>query len=164
MKNLAGRSDSDAECVSELLAAGIQIEVVEKPYGEPQTRIVGKLGGIEFRRAWYYWIASGRVPFDVAQRLYADPIGQRDVRVVGHCGCPPPEEWVHWFDGDEPVCIDPDGEEETTFKRLVAKGSLGVKDMPRFSKTTDSLQGYIETYHIDSAEGLRLFADAMRLT
>lgn len=163
MRNLAGSEDSDIWAAAELAAAGIPIEMAEKPYGEPQTRVKGRLGGIEFSRAWYYWIAKGRVPLDVARRLYADPVGQKDVRVAGHCGCPPPEpRWVRYYDGDERVVIDPDGSEETEFDKLITLGALTAEDKPRFAKSADGLTACVESYHIDSAEGLRLFADAVR--
>lgn len=162
MRNLAGSKDSDIWCSAELTAAGIPIEIVEKQYGEPQTRVKGRLGGVEFSRAWYYWIANGRVPLDVAQRLHADPVGRKDVRVAGHCGCPPPEEWARYYDGDERVCVDPDGKEEADFDACIASGVLTDEDKPRFAKSADGLMAHVESYHIDSAEGLRLFADAIR--
>ena len=163
MLNLAGSKDSDIHCAAELTTAGIEIVPVEKPYGEPQTKLTGKLGGITFRRAWYYWAATGRVPLDVARRLYEDPIGRRDVRVAGFAGNTPPEPpWVEYFDGDVMVILDPDGQEEAEWDRLAKKGLLRSISKPRFAKTTDGLQGYITTYHIDTAEGLRLFADAVR--
>jgi hypothetical protein len=163
MRNLAGDKHSDAWCALELREAGIDMVLVDEPYGEPRTRVTGTLGGITFRRAWCYWIAQGCVPLDVAQRLYADPIGRTDVRVAGHCGCPPPEEWAKWFDGDEAVCIDPDGSQERECRRLVQRSKLlRAEDVPRFAATTDGLQAYVTSYHIDSAAGLRLFADAIR--
>ena len=162
MRNLAGQKDSDIWCAAELTAARILIDRVERPYGEPQTRVIGTLGGIEFRRAWYYWVARGRVPLDVAQRLYEDPVGRKEVRVAGHCGCPPPEEWADWFDGDDVVVLDPNGEQERDYDMLIRKGALTTEDKPRFAKSTDGLQGYITIYHIDSEAGLRLFADAVR--
>jgi hypothetical protein len=163
MRNLAGSKESDIWAAAELTAAGIPIEVADKPYGEPQTRVKGRLGGIEFSRARYYWIAKGRVPLDAARRLYADPVGQKDVRVAGHCGCPPPEpRWVRYYDGAEHVVIDPVGSEEAGFDRLIADGVLTAEDKPRFAKSADGLTAYVESYHIDSAEGLRLFADAVK--
>jgi len=47
-----------------------------------------------FVRRWSYWSVTGYVPLDTAVKMYRDPIGKRDVRVAGHCGCPPPEEWI----------------------------------------------------------------------
>lgn len=163
MRNLAGCKDSDIWCAAELTAAGIEVVIADEPYGEPQTRVIGRLGSITFERLWYYWSAKGRVPLDVAKRLYADPVGQKDVRVAGHCGCPPPEApWVDWFDGDERVVIDADGKQEAEYGRLIKRRLLAADGKPRFAKSTDGLQGYVTTYHIDSAEGLRLFADAVR--
>jgi len=34
------------------------------------------------------------MPLGAAEELYEDPVGHRDVRVVGHCACPPPKDWV----------------------------------------------------------------------
>lgn len=162
MKNLAGHPEADDHCIAELDAAGIDKVIVAR-YGEPRTIIAGRLGGIEFRRAWYYWVAEGRVPLDVARRLYEDPVGRRDVRVAGHCGCPPPERpWIEWFDGDEYVIVDPDGIEEAAYDRFAARKALDADSKPRFVKSTEGLQGYVTSYHIDSAEGLKLFADAVR--
>lgn len=162
MRNLVGSKDSDIWCSAELTAAGIPIEIVDEPYHEPQTRVKGRLGGVEFSRASYYWAARGRVPLDVARRIYEHPIGRKGVRVAGHCGCPPPEEWVRYYDGDERVCVDPDGSEEEDFDNFIASGVLAEGDKPRFAKSADGLTAYVESYHIDSAEGLRLFADAIR--
>jgi hypothetical protein len=47
-----------------------------------------------FCRAWYYWVVIGLVPLYVANELYENPIGKKDVRVSGHCGCPSPIEWI----------------------------------------------------------------------
>lgn len=162
MINLVGRNDSDIWCASELAAAGIDIDAQGRRYGETRTRVAGRIGEFIFTRAWRYWMVRGRVPLDVAQRLYADPIGRTDVRAAGHCACPPPDEWVEWFDGDEKVWIDPDGSQEREWRAFDAKGIFNSTAMPRFAATTDGLQAYVTTYHIDSAEGLRLFADAVR--
>lgn len=47
-----------------------------------------------FARQWYYYTATGYVPMDVAIELYEHPIGRKDVRVQGHCGCPDPREYA----------------------------------------------------------------------
>lgn len=163
MRNLAGVDDSDIWCAAELTAAGVPIEVVER-YGEPDTRVIGRLGGIEFRRAWVYWIVKGLVPLDVAKRLYEDPVGRKAVRVAGHCGCPPPEDpWITYRAPDgQKVIVDPDGSQEAMIDRWIERGALPASVKPRFAKSADGLTAYVESYHIDSAEGLRLFADAVR--
>ena len=42
------------------------------------------------KRRNYYFVAEGWVPANIAERLYADPVGREVVRVDGHCGCPAP--------------------------------------------------------------------------
>jgi len=68
----------------------------EVPY-----HVIGNIGDGKFifKRAWYYWMVSGNVPLKIANKLYKDPIGQKDVRVVGHCGCPPPNPWARRLNG-----------------------------------------------------------------
>ena len=46
-----------------------------------------------FYRNWYYYVATGHVPMDVAIELYEHPVGRKDVRVEGHCGCPDPRDY-----------------------------------------------------------------------
>jgi len=70
----------------------------EVPY-----HIIGVLGDITFKRAWYYWRVQGNVPLKIAKKMYEDPIGKKDVRVSGHCGCPPPKEWCDKIEGKKYV-------------------------------------------------------------
>lgn len=117
MRNLAGDKRADESVRDELLAAEIGLVKIE-PYGEVPATYGGKLGAFTFRRAWYYWVVKGPMPLEVARKLYEHPRGREVVRVAGHCGCPPPEEWA--------------------------------------------VGGFVLSYHIDEADGLRLFADAVR--
>jgi len=120
MQNLAGNRECDDIIKTELDAAEIPVVVNEQGRngGEVSYLLIGRLGPFEFRRAWYYWMVEGPVPLKVAQEMYAHKNGCRDVRVSGHCGCPPPEEW--------------------------ATG------------------GFVRNYHIDTQEGLDLFARTVR--
>ena len=105
MENLACRNPTAADidrvtatCRAELKAAGI--EVVEMaPFAdnrEVPSRAVGQLSMWGFRRAWYYWVATGPgIPPEIAERLHATH--GKDVRVDGHCGCPSPREWFKGF-------------------------------------------------------------------
>jgi hypothetical protein len=94
MRNLAGDPDCDRFIRDELQRALIPIKELDTPQkGEVPAKLQGELGPYTFERAWYYWIVRGDVPLAVAQELYQHPVGKADVRVVGHCGCPPPEEW-----------------------------------------------------------------------
>jgi len=119
MRNLAGDERADSSIHDELEAAGIPCAPIDSTFrGEVPATVEGRLGAFTFHRLWYYWSVRGPMPLDAARRLYADPVGSTTVRVAGHCGCPPPDEWA-------------DG-------------------------------GFVHSYHIDSAAGLRLFADAVR--
>lgn len=95
MINLAGRKDCDTFIRQELEGAGVPIVTVHTVHSEVPYALIGRMGRFEFHRAWYYWMVSGNVPMDAANEMYADPVGVTDVRVVGHCGCPPPKEWEY---------------------------------------------------------------------
>lgn len=91
MENLVGHPDRDRIIEEELMVCRIDPVHLERPNGhEVNASVQGKLGDIRFVRGWYYWIVDGHVPLFVAQRLYEDPLGRRDVRVNGHCGRPAP--------------------------------------------------------------------------
>lgn len=161
MRNLASNPEADVWCEKELRDAGIDVVLLPEPQqDEVPARVTGKIGDVTLTRGWYYWRAHGKVPADVARRLYDHLIGRRDVRVNGHCGCPAPGEpggRFEWFDASgRGVVIDPDGSEEEAFDRFIARGILEEK--PLFAKSTEGLTGYITSYHIDSADGLALFA------
>lgn len=102
MRNLAGVKECDLFIERELARARIALEACGEHRGEVPYRMIGRLGPIEFRRAWTYWVARGTVPLEVARQLYADPVGSTDIRVAGHCGCPAPEPpWIDTIDGDK---------------------------------------------------------------
>lgn len=96
MINLAGNQECDRYIREELTRAGIDIVEVplDRANGEVPYTLEGRLPGYRFRRFWYYWVVDGRTPLDLAEHLYAHPEGRATVRVAGHCGCPPPAEWV----------------------------------------------------------------------
>lgn len=96
MKNLAGYKEADAVISEELRRCMIDQRRLtdDEKRGEVPATIGGTLGRFTFRRAWYYWTVRGDVPIAIAERLYADPIGATDIRVAGHCGCPPPSKWA----------------------------------------------------------------------
>jgi len=94
MINLAGNQDCDNYIRQELQEAGIEIVSIEKAHTEVPYMLMGSLPDFEFRRAWYYWIVEGNTPIEIARKLYADPVGHKDVRVIGLFGCPPPDEWL----------------------------------------------------------------------
>ena len=160
MINLAGQQ-SNCEITKELNLAGITVVAHEEMLKtEPITNLTGRLGEFTFKRAWYYWVVYGLVPLEIAQKMYQDPVGKKDVRVSGHCGCPPPEEWAQ-----------PSDEVQEKIKE-----SLGYrKDMDmhetfdfwkinedKFKEEIKKYDQYINCYHIDSQEGLNLFVQILK--
>jgi len=131
MKNLAGETKADLHILKELGEAGIEVVEGKKSRGEVPHTLTGKLADWNFSRAWYYWVANAEegLPLEVATELHnreyavkserqPETYGQV-VRVAGHCGCPPPNEWAN-------------------------------------------SAGKIDSYHVDSQEGLNALAGAIR--
>jgi hypothetical protein len=131
MKNLAGDTKADLHILKELSEAGIEVIESKRTRSEVPYTLTGKLADWNFSRAWYYWIANAEegLPLEVATKLHNKKYtikGERQparygqvIRVVGHCGCPPPKDWLN-------------------------------KD------------GMIDSYHVDSQEGLNALAGAIR--
>jgi hypothetical protein len=172
MKNIAGAPEPVAteQCAAELMEAGITVlrHKVTPERVEVKSRAYGQLGHISFRRNWYYWVAEGRVPLDIATLLYLDPIGKKDVRVEGDAGCPTPDKWARWYmhNGVQVLSLK---DKEIATSYLVGTGILkecgqDILDHNCFSDDPASTGAlpYIETYHIDSQEGLNLFARVLR--
>jgi hypothetical protein len=168
LKNLAGDQHCDREIRRELERARIEIVEGERTRSEVPYTVTGYLNGWTFRRAWYYWVAEGQLPLEAAQKLYADPVGKSDVRVDGHCGCPPPEDpWVAYFDADGwRLCSDPDGKHAEQWASMQSKGFIPSLEEKRQRFVPDAAavaaRTVVEAYHIDSEVGLRLFADTLR--
>lgn len=165
MENLAGRVDCDKQIELELKRCGIEVVYLLAPMRrEVPASTVGKLGPFNFERAWYYWVVKGFVPLKVALELYKDPVGRTDVRVAGHCGCPPPDKpWLIWRLPDGRRVIPT--AEEATIDKLIKEGlPADIKDTCVFSDNPPLLdaRAFVESYHIDTEIGLRLFADTIR--
>lgn len=121
MLNLAGNANCDKYILAELREAGItpwnlaEPETREVPFSiygvlggnplnEDEKRYMEKRGFLTstaehfcsfvFTRGWYYWVVQGFVPLAVAEELYEDPIGRKDIRVAGHCDRPHPKNWT----------------------------------------------------------------------
>jgi len=187
MINLACRAPTaekiaatDAIVEEELFVAGIEIVKNETlvPNSEVPTHITGRLGEITFTRAWYYWVVKGNVPLAAAQRMYEQqPYGRRDVRVAGHCGCPPPADpWLTYMGHKGKAVIVLKGHDLDMVRRY-REGTLSP-DMSRiiakwfgeveFADTDEerlkvTAAAYVTSYHIDSQGGLKVFTDEMRV-
>jgi hypothetical protein len=94
MRNLAGSTEADDYIRRELERSRVSAVEVECGSGEVPYSVIGRLGAFVFTRGWSYWVVTGPVPLIVAEELHADPVGCTDIRAEGHCGCPPPAEWV----------------------------------------------------------------------
>ena len=96
MEILAGRSVPNVteRVIAELQAAGIP-HFFDPEHDDRFTEVYTNARGVLtiedrsfiFKRAWYYWTVNGPVPMEIAKRMYENPIGKKDVRVAGHCGC-----------------------------------------------------------------------------
>jgi hypothetical protein len=177
--NLAGNAECDLVIEEELFVVGVKI-VRGAPRGEVPTSLTGMLLGrydiYTFRRAWRYWIVNGRVPIDIAERMYEQrPYGRRDVRVAGHCACPAPREWAKHFDVDDREISVPSEHDRELYAKYDAGILTGpmvkiVEDVRRVFRTVDTeaerdrvaVQVCVDSYHIDSMGGLKLFCDAVR--
>lgn len=161
--NLAGVSGADRIVEAELAAASVQtLELPTNLEGEVRTQFIG-LGlrraevAFIFTRAWHYWAVRGNVPLDVANELYNNfgRIGREEVRAGGDAGCRPPETWVRY--------IGPTGKQLVQIQPLEEINNL-IRQNSKAILVKDPTQGVavVQLYHIDSPEGLRMFAELMR--
>lgn len=185
MKNLAGETKADLDILEELEKSDIDIvEGGDKSKGEVPCTLSGKLGGWDFSRAWYYWVASAQdkkgLPLEVATELHERkyPIIGEDqpknygqvIRVAGHCGCPHPKEWAKHYDRDSKLLLhDPKGEHKRFVKRALSERTFTQEqaDTYHFVRTVRELndltsQSFIDSYHVDSQEGLNALASTIR--
>lgn len=103
MKNLAGSTEAVDVIKEELSAAGITARnhYLMPKQSEVTTEVGGFVHGFYFHRNWYYWVVQGSMPLHLAQEMYHEcgTIGRRQIRVAGHCGCPPPEHYCETIGG-----------------------------------------------------------------
>jgi hypothetical protein len=82
----------DREIQAELLIAGIAPEEIEvRNDGEVPYKFIGRFGRYRFIRAWSYWVVVGETKLDLAEKIYADPVGLEVIRTDGCAGNKPPE-------------------------------------------------------------------------
>lgn len=172
MENLAGNKNCDVQIRKELAKAGV--DVVQLPASlkaEVPASIIGQLPGFKFHRAWYYWVVGGQVPLNVAKELYEDPNGREDVRVAGHCGCPPPEEWAEHFDQDGKRLYPLTAETDLIRWEKAAEKSKMMEEAIRETRANtryvedpvkEAVRSVVSSYHIDTQEGLNFFVATLR--
>jgi len=166
--NLAGVRGCDQDIAQELALARIPAAIAEPHRDEVPYQLYGKLGPYEFRRAWYYWMVKGPVPYDAAVFMYEHPHGKTTVRVAGHCGCPAPIEWSRWYNDDgrqlfDKAKLDRDREafkHDSDYMRLLDDRCTSGLYLVSDSFVRDG-KPYVTSYHIDTQEGLILFANTV---
>ena len=173
MQNLACSEPSPARIaeinrtvISELTRAG----VVPRPNlpedrGEVKAEFMGIYRGFSFRRQWYYWAVSGYVPIAIAEKMFANPIGVKDIRADGDCSCPDPRSIFKTFDSISGQELVSDEEWEDAMRLFSNYPSMKSKYETSYvtaSQAGTRLWRGITSYHIDSQEGLVLFMDKMR--
>jgi hypothetical protein len=167
VKNLAGKpiGENDTQIKLELTRCGVPLTlVIDQLLGEVKTNAGGELCGVKFRRAWSYWVATGSVPLEVALKLYEHPVGRTDIRVDGHCGCPPPTgHHITWHDPETGKKII-STEQRETMKKIGENpdhAEMAAQFFNDFIFNDDpkSIGGIplIDSYHIDSELGLYIF-------
>lgn len=148
MQNLTGVEGCDEQIKKELREAGIHLVFHEqKPRGEVATSVTGELGDLTFHRAWYYWVVNGPVRLDLAQQMYANE-SRRDVRVAGHCAAPLPDDWA------EPSVEN--------LEWQISKGGCDGKPFDPDGSIVKIIRAArnVNSYHIDSQEGLNFFVES----
>lgn len=97
MRNLAGDTEAPNVVREEMAIAGIEPKKHSwfSDKGEVPADTGGYAYGCFFTRAWYYWTVKCAMPLHLAKEMYYEcgKLGRYDIRVAGHCGCPPPEHW-----------------------------------------------------------------------
>ena len=97
--NLAGGEHNrvDEQVKKELTEAGIKAAHGEwLREREVPAAYMGELCMWGFKRAWYYWVATGPGIPPIDAELFHKTWGTQ-VRVEGHCGCPSPLEYNKGF-------------------------------------------------------------------
>jgi hypothetical protein len=164
VQNLAGKDTvrNDKQILLELTRCGIAAEPFDCGSSEVQCTLRGRMGGTVFTRAWTYWIVSTHMPLNIAQRMYAHPVGVTDIRVAGHCGCPAPvDPWIEWRDleTDKKYAKTKDAADIVKFKTNYPEMFEKFMNEHIFHDDPASVGavGTIDSYHIDSELGLYVF-------
>lgn len=161
MKNLAGVDPSIAtkECQGELEKALLSERSHDPGNSEVKSYVRGEFAKwFNFRRNWYYWVATGPVPLFVARKIFDDPVGKTDIRAQGDCSCIDPVTRFDRYAPDGRLIIPVKNKEE--FDRFISSGFLKSDVLDQYHFSDDPVPGEVEivdTYHIDSLIGLRVF-------
>lgn len=119
-----------------------------------------ELYGWTFRYQRGYWVAlpldkMKGLPLDAANAFYETH--GKEARAGGDCACRPPETWVERFTpSGQSIAVDPSGEQQEQFERLIEKGLVRNQDPLVFVKDPSEIEhiAVVTCYHIDTLRGL----------
>lgn len=171
MRNLAGHPEAHNWIRQELALAGVAIvkHPALLPNSEVRTNLTGVMGPFTFYRAWRYWVVRGPTPLKMAQEIYAE---DRSIRVRGDAESPPPEDWVTCVarDGREIIVVN---DEENVRVQKYVRGEHSESEYvneiiqriiedkilvsTHLERTEAAEHIFVDSYHIDTQEGLNLF-------
>jgi hypothetical protein len=168
MQRFSRGTECDEAVRHELQAAGIDPVCGEPAVGEVISSVTGRLGAFTFRRAWCHWVADGLVPLEAALAIHADPAARKGLRVGGHHARPAPGQFATvWLDGEGNLNL-PLGDKEETVEALAVQYPAAHRRVERGARVdfvADPARrgrGFVDGYHIDTDDGLLLFAETMR--
>lgn len=169
MINLAGVRTCDLTIKDELERAEIEVVKTETVNCEVPYSLKGILktiyGNFEFKRAWSYWIVTGKVPLEISKKIFAHPEGKKYVRIFGHCGCLDPMKYrLTYFSEDGIELIGRKDYEECKKSKLTSSFIDSQIEKRIYKLVEDEKEGipFITSYHIDTQAGLLLFSQMIR--
>ena len=168
MQRFTNIPECDEAIRHELKVAGIAAVRGAQALGDEISSVTGQLGPFTFRRAWCHWVVQGLVPLEVAHKLYGDPVARKGLRVGGHAARPAPGQFATvWLDQDGNLRL-PLGDKEETRETLAVKYPAAyqrIEHGARMDFVADpgyACRGFVDGYHIDTDDGLLMFAEMMR--
>jgi len=154
MNNLAGVKTCDEAIKQELKEAGIKaVNVGRRENREVPSEYIGIFNNFVFSRAWCYWIVTGYMPLKYAQHIYKN-YKDLNIRVAGHCGNPPPEEWCEPKDMNE-LC-NPIANDYLSHK--ISSEECHAK----CNAIRSQGEQFVTNYHVDTQEGLNRFVETVK--
>lgn len=152
--NLAGNYDCDNHILRELEKAGIKESFYGRTNNEVPYSYIGRLNGFVFKRAWNYWIVEGAMPLKTAEYLYKNYSGL-GIRVAGDASNVEPIKYAEplGFFKKVNVLMNKYKKHEITMEQVEMEIQR-IKD--------NSKRLYVMSYHIDTIDGLKVFADTIK--
>jgi hypothetical protein len=167
MQRFERGAECDEEIRHELRAAGIEAGRGAPPAEGVVSSVTGQVGRFTLRRFWRHWAVDGLVPLEAAREMHADPVARKGLRVGGHHGHPAPGQFATvWLDPQGDLRL-PLGDKEEEAGCLAARYPAAHRQVERGARVAFvadpalSGRGFVDGYHIDTQEGLLLFAETM---